>query len=92
MVLRTWTLKKTIYDYSNETCWDGPDLGEDESVQTVEIESRLRESLEHVFITARETQTLDTWTLLPVAHLLKALGWDADSQQFHREKLDGLDS
>lgn len=38
MALRTWTLKKTIYDYTNETCWDGPDLADDESVKAVEID------------------------------------------------------
>ena len=57
--------------------WDGPDLADDESVEAIEIDPRLRESLERVFVTARETQTLDTFTLLPVGQLLKALGWSA---------------
>jgi hypothetical protein len=30
-------LAKTVYDYTNETAWDGPDLAEDETVEVIEL-------------------------------------------------------
>lgn len=39
--VRRWTLSKTIYDYTNETRWDGPDLTGDETVEVVEARSTI---------------------------------------------------
>lgn len=36
MDARRWKLSKTVYDYSNETAWDGPDLADDETVEVVD--------------------------------------------------------
>jgi hypothetical protein len=52
---------------------------EGDIVDVVEVDPRLRESLEPIFIHARDIGMFDTWALLPVAQLLKALGWSADS-------------
>jgi hypothetical protein len=38
MDARRWKLSKTVYDYSNETAWDGPDLTDDETVEVIELE------------------------------------------------------
>lgn len=40
-VARRWKLTKTVYDYSNETRWEGPDLGDDETVEVIELQPLL---------------------------------------------------
>lgn len=35
--MRTWVLAKTMYNYTNETRWDGPELAEDEAVEVIEL-------------------------------------------------------
>jgi hypothetical protein len=38
---RRWKISKTVYDYSNETRWDGPGLADDETVEVIEFEPLL---------------------------------------------------
>jgi len=77
--LRKWTI--TLDSYEGPQVTHGIDDEMDDSdIEVVEIPDRLRESLEQVFLYARDRERLDTWTLLPVAQLLRALGWSPDEE------------
>lgn len=85
--LRKWTLSA---DGSYEGPQIGPSLArlirgetftdeeyEFEGVEVVEVPDRLRESLERIFLYARDSGQFDTYALLPAAQILRALGWEA---------------